>query len=404
MSRTRIVTVDDDRRILRVLKRACENVGFEVHAVMDAEYFQSSLRAFEPSLVFLDLNIRNVDGAALLRFIAEEHHDTSVIVTSGVDECVLDEAQSMGLSLGLRMLTPIRKPLLVADVRHRLDMFRDRLPGAPRAALDAHELGNALDRGHLDVCYQPLVDLGGQQVVGVEALARLRRPGTGILGPEQFIPVAEQCGLIDKLTFGVLDQALARIAGWRRYAPDLRLAVNISPTMLGDASLPQRIAGVLSAHEVPAEQLVLEITETSVAADRQLAADTLGTLRRRGVHLALDDFGSGACSLGQLYEFPYDTLKLDRKFAMRAEQDPDAAATIRSCLDLARAVGLTVIAEGIQSENTLRWLAMHGCHQGQGYHISPPLFAAEFTNWLRDRVTPGEPVPGARGREALTLN
>lgn len=386
MPRTRIVAVDDDRRILRVLKRACENVGYEVHSVVDAEYFRSSFRAFEPSLVFLDLNMRGTDGIALLRFIAGERTDTSVVVTSGVDERMLDEAQSQGLSLGLRMLTPIRKPLMVADVHHRLAAFRGQPVGQRRACMSATDLADALDRGHLDVCYQPLVNLATEQVVGVEALARLRRPGAGVLAPESFISVAEQCGLIDSLTFGVLDRALSRLAGWREQAPELCIAVNISPTMLADASLPERIAAALHAHGVDAERLVIEITESGVASDRSLAAETLGRLKQSGVRLALDDFGSGFCSLGQLYEFPYDTLKLDRKFAMRAQHDEEAAATIRSCLDLARAVGLNVVAEGVQSEVTLRWLAMQGCHLAQGYHISPPLFAAEFTTWLSERA------------------
>lgn len=403
MSRTRIVAVDDDRRILRLLKRTCENVGYEVHSVLDAEYFESSFRAFEPSLVFLDLNMHRIDGVALLRFIAEERSDTSVIVTSGVDECLLDDAQSLGLSLGLRMLTPIRKPLMVSDVRRRLDAFRNPLHGGVRTALSGQELGDALARGHLDVCYQPQLDLGSERVVCVEALARLRRPGSGILSPEQFIPAAEQCGLIDRLTFGVLDIALTRLCGWQRFAPELQIAVNISPVMLGDTTLADRLAATLSAHDIPPARLVLEITETSLPTDRGLAAVTLGRLRGHGIQLALDDFGSGFCSLGHLYESPYSTLKLDRKFAMRAEQDQDAAATIRSCLELARAVGLTVVAEGIQNESTLRWLAMHGCHQGQGYHISPPLFAAEFGAWLEARHAAGEPVPALRAAAGAML-
>lgn len=404
MSRTRIVAVDDDRRILRLLKRTCENVGYKVHSVLDAEYFESSFRAFEPSLVFLDLNMHSIDGVALLRFIVEERSDTSVIVTSGVDECLLDDAQSLGLSLGLRMLTPIRKPLMVTDVRRRLEAFRDQIPGRARTELSERELGDALARGHLEVCYQPQLDLGTNQVVCAEALARLRRPGSGILGPEQFIPVAERCGLIDTLTFGVLDSALARLHDWQRHAPDLKIAVNISPLMLGDASLPVRVAAALAAHDVSPDRLVLEITETSLPADRELAAAALDGLRKLGIELALDDFGSGHCSLGQLYESPYGTLKLDRKFAMRAEQDEDAAATIRSCLELARAVGLTVVAEGIQNESTLRWLAMHGCHQGQGYHISPPLFAAEFGAWLESRAAPGKPALARPGGASVTLN
>ena len=120
---------------------------------------------------------------------------------------------------------------------------------------------------------------------------------------------------------------------------------------------------------------MLEVTETTMPENRQRMTDTLSRLRLKGIRLALDDFGSGAFSLGQLNEFPYETLKLDKKFAMRAERSEDAAAMIRSSLDLARSVGLTVVAEGIQSEQTLRWLGRLGCDVGQGLHISPPMSA-----------------------------
>ncbi len=382
MSRTRIVAVDDDRRILRVLKRACESVGYEVHSVLDAEFFESSFRVFEPALVFLDLNMRNIDGVELLRFIAEERRDTSVIVTSGVDERLLLAAHSLGLSLGLRMLEPIRKPLMVADVRQRLKAFRDQPTAAPPASIGAGELREALEQGHLDVCYQPMVNLNTRAVVCAEALARLCPPGAAEMAPEQFIPVAEHCGLIETLTFQVLERALSDLATWNPMAPGLQVAVNVSPMLLGDITLPDRIAGMLAASGVQPERLVLEVTETSAPDDRQRMADTLSRLRLKGIRLALDDFGTGFCSLGQLYEFPYETLKLDKKFAMRAENNADAAAMIRSSLELARSVGLTVVAEGIQTEDTLRWLGRLGCDVGQGFHISPPLASIAFGEWL----------------------
>ncbi len=384
MSRTRIVAVDDDRRILRLLKRSCESIGYEVHSVLDAEFFESSFRVFEPSLVFLDLNMRNIDGVELLRFIAEERSDTSVIVTSGVDERLLGAAHSLGLSLGLDMLEPIRKPLMVADVRRRLKAFRDQPACAPppRPPINSEQLDQALRHGQLEVSYQPMINLSSRRVVCAEALARLKHPSAGYLLPEQFVPVAEQCGLIDSLTFTVLEQALSDASGWQVGAAPIQVAVNLSPVMLSDATLPDRIAGVLADAGMHPEQLVLEVTETDTSDNRERTADTLSRLHMKGIRLSLDDFGTGFCSLGQLYEFPYETLKLDKKFAMRAQESEDAAAMIRSSLDLARSVGLTVVAEGIQSEDTLRWLGRLGCDSGQGFHISPPLSVAALRDWL----------------------
>jgi EAL domain-containing protein (putative c-di-GMP-specific phosphodiesterase class I) len=391
MSRTRIVAVDDDRRILRVLKRSCEGIGYEVHSVLDAEFFESSFRVFEPSLVFLDLNMRNIDGVELLRFIAEERSETSVIVTSGVDERLLGAAHSLGLSLGLDMLDPIRKPLMVSDIRRRLKTFRDRPARKPDRSIEKEKLRDAIDQGLVDVCYQPMVKLATGQVICVEALARVRQPGTGILVPDQFIAVAERYGLIEDLTFCVLERALTDLCAWNDTAPELQVSVNMSPMLLDDIDLPDRVEDLLQKYRVSPNRLVVEVTETRAPDDRQRMADTLSRLRLKGMRLALDDFGTGFCSLGQLYEFPYETLKLDKKFAMRAPDHEDAAAMIRSSLDLARSVGLTVVAEGIQSEDTLRWLEQMGCDAGQGFHISPPLSAAAFRDWLE------RPDPAATG-------
>jgi EAL domain-containing protein (putative c-di-GMP-specific phosphodiesterase class I) len=382
MSRTRIIAVDDDRRILRVLKRACETVGYEVHSVLDAEFFESSFRVFEPALVFLDLSMDNIDGVELLRFIAKERPNTAVVVTSGVDERLLGAAHSLGLSLGVRMLEPIRKPLIVADVRRRLKMFRDQPPATPIASFDECDLREALSAGLLDVCYQPMIDLNTREVVCVEALARIRTPAGGVLIPEQFIPIAEQSGLIEMLTFGVLERALADLASLAAQSPRLQVAVNISPLLLCGVTLPDRIAMLLRQHRIRPRQLVIEVTETSPPDDRQRMADTLSRLRTKGVRLALDDYGTGLCSLGQLYEFPYEMLKLDKQFAMHADTDSDAAAMIRSSLELARSVGLTVVAEGIQNEETMRWLERLGCDVGQGFHISPPLSLHALVDWL----------------------
>ena len=384
MPRTRIIAVDDDRRILRVLKRACETVGYEVHSVLDAEFFESAFSVFPPDLIFLDLNMRGIDGFELLRFMAREGCEASIIVVSGVDEQIMRSAHVLGLSLGLRMLEPIRKPLMVADIRRRLKEFHQR----PKQPLDdlvsEEELNQALDDGRIEVCYQPMVDLTTRRVVCAEALARIRRLDGSLIPPAQFIPLAERIGRIEDVTFAVLGHALERVSGWRSPMPELQVAVNLSPVLLHDPDIARRIMQVVKAMELSPSTLVLEVAQTGAHDNTGHVAETLKRLRSAGFSLSLDDFGAGFCSLGQLYEFPYEILKLDRKFAMRARENPEAAAMIRSSLDLARSVGLTVVAEGIQNEDTLNWLGRLGCDVGQGYHISPPMSPQAFYSWLLD--------------------
>ena len=383
MARTRIIAVDDDRRILRVLKRACESVGYEVHSVLDAEFFESAFRAFEPSLVFLDLNMSNIDGFELLRFIAKERADTAVAITSGVDEQIMRKAQLLGLSMGLRMLEPIKKPLMVADIRRRLKTFHERPEFEETRTITEMELDSALKQGRLDVAYQPMVSLSNHDVVCAEALARIRRSDGTLVPPAQFIPLAERTGRINALTDVVLNTALESLTRWQSTHPGLQIAVNLSTVVLREPDVAKRVGAMLCGRGVRPQSLVLEVTETGGQDGTGQVAESLSTLRELGVHLSLDDFGASFCSLGQLYEFPYETLKLDRKFAIRARSSREAAAMIKSSLDLARSVGLTVVAEGIQSEETLVWLTGLGCDVGQGFHISPPMTAAAFGEWIR---------------------
>ncbi len=299
-----------------------------------------------------------------------------------------------GLRMGSSMRRPsdrpstcaerIRKPLMVADIRRRLKDYHQRPRQPLHESVSEEELAQAIDDDRIEVCYQPMVDLTTRRVVCAEALARIRRLDGSLIPPAQFIPLAERIGRIEDVTFAVLNRALVSVSGWRSPMPDLQVAVNLSPVLLHDPEIALRIGELLNQLNIEPSTLVLEVTQTGAHDATGKVTETLQRLRDVGVHLSLDDFGVGFCSLGQLCEFPYETLKLDRKFAMRAQENPEAAAMIRSSLDLARSVGLTVVAEGIQSEDTLNWLGRLGCDVGQGFHISPPMNAEAFRCWLLD--------------------
>ena len=382
MSRTRIVAVDDDRRILRILKHACERVGFEVHSVQDANFFESAFRAYEPALVFLDLNMRNIDGVELLRFIAEEYPSTSIVITSGVDQRLLNAARSLGTSLGLNMLEPISKPLMVADVRQRLKLFSTQPAAKSQKSTRVQNILSNICDYKVEVNYQPMVKLKTGEVVCAEAQASIRHPQEGLLNPSQFIPAAEKCALIEPLTLSVLRTALRDLSSWSAASHEFHVAVALSQNLLLDNSFISQVENQLREACVQPQRLVFEIVERGEIGDRGALAESLAQLSDLGVGLSLNNFGSNITSLSHIYEFPYQTLKLDKHFAKHALNDENAAAMIRSSLDLARSVGLTVVAGGIRSEDTLRWLGKLGCEVGQGMVISPPIPASKFNAWL----------------------
>jgi len=261
------------------------------------------------------------------------------------------------------------------------------------------ELRQAIDDDQLVVHYQPQRDLRSGRVTSVEALVRWEHPQRGLLGPGEFIPLAEQTDLMRPLTLHVLDRALAQIAAWEREGLHLGVAVNVAVANLLDSSFPAAVAAAVSRSGVPAGRLQLEITENVVMADPVRAAQIMGELGRLGVRLSLDDFGTGYSSLAYLKQLPVEELKIDRSFVMGMAGDGSDAAIVRSTIDLARNLGLQVVAEGVEDAATMADLEALGCDLAQGFYLSRPVPAGELTRWLHRTAAPA-PAPAPQGAPA----
>ena len=247
------------------------------------------------------------------------------------------------------------------------------------------ELRAAIGAGELVLHYQPKVDVPTQRVIGVEALVRWQHPVHGLLGPVEFVPLAERTGAIGDLTRWVLDNALAQARAWRDAGLDLTMAVNLAAPNIADATLPDAVARLLEQHGVPGDRLECEISEHTVMADPRRALLILDRLRTLGVRLSLDDFGTGHSSLSYLKRLPLDEVKIDRSFVMGMIEDDNDAAIVRTTIDLARNLGLEVVAEGVESQQILNDLSALSCDVAQGFFLSRPLPAAELDGWLAER-------------------
>jgi diguanylate cyclase (GGDEF)-like protein len=248
-------------------------------------------------------------------------------------------------------------------------------------------LRHAVAGDELVLHYQPKADLGSGDIVAVEALVRWQHPERGLLGPGEFLPVAEQTALMLPLTLRVLDMALADCRRWLDGGRTLSVAVNLAVANLIDRGFPAEVAAALDRHGLPAELLQLEITENVVMADPARALEVLDALRELGVGLSLDDFGTGHSSLAYLLRLAVDELKIDRSFVSQMVADPDAAAIVRHTIDLARSLRLRVVAEGAEDAETWAALESAGCDLGQGYFLSRPLPAVELEAWLPAAVS-----------------
>jgi diguanylate cyclase (GGDEF)-like protein len=247
------------------------------------------------------------------------------------------------------------------------------------------ELRRALDEDEFELHYQPKANLHTGRVDGVEALVRWNHPVRGLVPPDEFIPLAEQTGVIKPLTAWVLNEALGQCRAWRDSGLGLTVAVNLSVRNLLDAHLPESISELLRRHELPPSALELEITESTIVADQVRALDVLTRLNAMGVGLSVDDFGTGYSSLAYLKDLPVCELKIDRKFVNNMTEDGDDAFIVRSTIDLGRNLGLQVVAEGVETEAVWDQLAQLGCDVAQGYYLSRPLPAATLTEWLSAR-------------------
>jgi diguanylate cyclase (GGDEF)-like protein len=260
-----------------------------------------------------------------------------------------------------------------------------------RLALTA-QLRRGIDRGELMVHYQPKVALQGGHRPCVEALVRWNHPQLGLIGPDGFVPLAEQAGLIKLLTNRVLEVALGQASAWRREGIEVPISVNVSMRNLLDHDLPETIRALLARFDLPAEVLRLEITESRIVADLGRARTVLHELRAMGLSIALDDFGTGFSSLSQLRQLPVDEIKIDRSFVMHMDTDRNDAALVRSIIDLGRNLGLDVTAEGVETAMAQRTLRELGCDFAQGYHLSRPVPADECRRYL-ETLLPGGGVP-----------
>ncbi|WP_344617179.1 putative bifunctional diguanylate cyclase/phosphodiesterase [Dactylosporangium salmoneum] len=269
---------------------------------------------------------------------------------------------------------------------HTDDSSRLLLLGDLRRALDATD--------QLTLHYQPKVRLSDGGLHGVEALVRWQHPTRGPISPAEFIPVAENTGLINRLTLYVLRLALQQVRGWLDGGLAIPVAVNLSPRCLLDSELVRHVTGLLREHGVPARLLRLEVTESAVMANPAQATATLTELHDLGIHLSIDDYGTGYSSMAYLKQLPVDELKVDRTFVQHMDTDQDDAILVRGAIELGHNLGMTVVAEGVEGTAHAAALRSLGCDIAQGYHYARPMPGPDLDRWLQEQRAA---IPAAAG-------
>jgi len=259
--------------------------------------------------------------------------------------------------------------------------------GAGRLAMMS-DLRRAVDEGELVLYYQPQLDLRTGTITSVEALVRWMHPKRGLVGPDEFIALAERTGLIKRLTRTVLTEAIRQARAWELAGLRMPVAVNLSMRNIHDPQLPQTIAQLLQRWDARPDLLRLEMTETVLAADPERALQTMDSLRAMGVHIALDDFGIGYSSLAYLNRLPLDEIKIDRSFVIGMVDDESSATIVRATVELGHGLGYAVVAEGVENIETRQRLTALGCDAIQGFLVARPMPADQTAEWIGRAILP----------------
>jgi EAL domain-containing protein (putative c-di-GMP-specific phosphodiesterase class I)/FixJ family two-component response regulator len=389
-----VLVLDDDIAVGRTAVRMAALAGFEADAVTDADAFGTRLRGDPPDIVLLDLQLGATDGIEQLRVLASCKFAGAVVLMSGFDGRVLSSARAVAESLGLRVAGVVEKPLRLDT----LEQLLSRLQGGDDA-ITLPRLQQAIARNELVLEFQPIVTRA-TRLEKLEALVRWNHPRRGRMAPGDFLPMAEaDIASIDALTVWVIGAAIDAYATLAEQGIAVPISVNISPHNLHDLTLPDMIERRMRERGMPAGALHIEVTETAALSNTTNTLDVLSRLRLKGVPLSIDDFGTGYASLKLLQQMPYSEIKIDRYFVAEMARSRDAAAIVRSIIDLAANIGMNCVAEGVESDAVATLLEQMGVSQLQGDLIAPPMPVEALAGWLaawQNGVWPPSPPPADR--------
>jgi EAL domain-containing protein (putative c-di-GMP-specific phosphodiesterase class I) len=381
--------VDDEPGICDFICATLDDLGIDTASFGSVSQLFEGLTQRRPDLIFLDVSLERSDAIDALRGLSERNFHGVIQLISGLDHALLANIRRVGEERSLRMSAPLRKPFGVDAVRaiageQRLDHSSGADPSADSPVDPSVTLADALRQDWVEFWYQPKIDLGRRRLLGVEALARIRRPDGVVLMPGQFLPQADDAGLMAlterAMTTAARDGVAFSEAGFR-----LQIAVNVPASAL--LKLPiSAIVREYRSQSAPRQDLILEVTEDQIIDNLSYAFEVAIQLKIYGIKLSLDDIGHGFSSLARLKALPFAELKIDRSFVADCDRDRANSALCKTVIELAHRFECIAVAEGIERAPELETLQNLGCDQGQGYLIARPMPKNQLIAMLHERA------------------
>jgi EAL domain-containing protein (putative c-di-GMP-specific phosphodiesterase class I) len=394
MTAGRFLIIDDETDLVRFMADVAAGMGFAVASTVDAREVDRLLESFKPTLIVVDLQMKDFDGIEVLRRLAALKTDAAILMSSGMGRKVLQSAYELGVELHLKMVGIIAKPIRAADLRALLELH-----ASTDRRLTPADLESAMANKELVLHFQPKLQLSTGSLLGVEALVRWAHPVRGMIMPNEFISLAESNNLIDRLTEYVFSEAVTQTARWRGAGLPLTISVNLSAKNLNRLDMPDLAEKFCKQLSVPTSAVTFELTESAAMQDAARTMDVLTRLRLKGFHLSMDDFGTGYSSLVQLQRLPFSELKVDKSFVIAMEKSRDCAVIVKTIIGMAKNLELTAVAEGVETATALGELRSLGCDMAQGFFIGRGMAADKIPTSIRGFRAADGPAPAAAPRE-----
>ncbi len=376
----RLLAIDDEIEICALVAEVASDLGYDVHQAQDAETVFDELEKFTPDVIILDLMMPGMDGVEWLRVLADKVRQAKICLISGSDLRVLNSARRLGSAHGLEIFGVFEKPINLMQLRAALEELR----GGQIPTVVGADIAQALERDQITMHYQPVVSIADRSIFGTEALMRWQHPSRGLLFPGDFLEQALHDGMLNPLTHYALNHAVQAAASWRAAGLSLTVAINLTASSLLDLTLPDQISDMCRRAGLPAEQVLLEITETEAMRDTKRTMDVLLRMRLRGIGLGIDDFGTGYSSLRELQRMPFSEMKIDKGFVMDMANNSDCRIIVNAIIDLGHNLGLKIVAEGVEDRRAWNMLAEKGCDLAQGYYIAKAMPADAIPAWAEE--------------------
>lgn len=394
-----IMLIDDEAYALELLLKVREKMGnFRITTCLNGlialEEYRENSNSFD--IIICDLNMPEMNGVEFLRYISDENYSGGIILLSSQDGRVLETAKELAKARNLNVLGYFSKPLKQQTLKLLLSNYSPKESQKKLKILESElvedsiteeELRSGIDKDCLRMVYQPKMNLTTGEIKGVEALSRWNHIERGLISPCSFIPLAEQCNLIDELTYVIYKKTLMQLKLWQENNIFLEVSINVAVNSFIKSSFADFLIGTAKEYDIEPPSIILEITETQFMGNNLDCLEALLRLRMSHFGLSIDDFGTGHSNMVHLKKIPFTELKIDRSFVTGASEDSSACLILESSIELARKLKMITVAEGVETESELALVKKLGCDQAQGHFIAKSMSVTEFEKFIRSKQT-----------------